>query len=205
MEKKKFYQKPWFLILVGLIVLAAIFGQDDKDKKEVVESKSEPKQEVAVSETKKETAKETIKETKKEVETVKETLSEQENNKMLVEKYSSSIKVISNDVLEKLYGKKVKFSMFDDRTVAIYSNEVVKDNEGNEFPISFTITGDSETKDGNILSHMMCLGFKNEEELKSYSWHLLEFLDTRTGEYRLFVPEEKSVLKSIMEATEGIE
>lgn len=71
MEKKKFYQKPWFLILVGFIVLAAIFGQDDKDKKEVVESKSEPKQEVAITETVKETEAEKVEDTKKEIELIK--------------------------------------------------------------------------------------------------------------------------------------
>jgi hypothetical protein len=126
-------------------------------------------------------------------------LTQEEINKQLVEDYQSNVKVCASNALEELYGKKIKFKLLDDRTVAVYSNDIVKTKDGIEIPYSFSITGKSETKTGDIISYMMCLGFKSEEDINRFNYVLLEYIDMRTGETVINVPEENSVIKTILD------
>lgn len=58
-QKQPFYKKKWFIVIVALIVIGAIFGPKDKDKKEAPEpAKVEEKQEKAKEEVKEEPKKE---------------------------------------------------------------------------------------------------------------------------------------------------
>lgn len=66
-QKQPFYKKKWFIVIAALIVIGAIFGPKDKDKKEAPEpAKVEEKQEEKKEEVKEE-PKEEAKEEKKEL------------------------------------------------------------------------------------------------------------------------------------------
>lgn len=67
-EKEPFYKKKWFIAIAALIIIGAIFGPKDKDKKETPEpAKVEEKQEEVKEEPKQEEVKEEPKEENKEL------------------------------------------------------------------------------------------------------------------------------------------
>lgn len=66
-QKQPFYKKKWFIVIAALIIIGAIFGPKDKDKKETPEpAKVEESQEEAKEENKQEEVKQDPKEEAKE-------------------------------------------------------------------------------------------------------------------------------------------
>ena len=83
-------------------------------------------------------------------------------------------------------------------TVAKYSDKPIKDQDGNEYPLSYMVSGQYEEKGtGALRDFVMCIAYKSEEDLNNYQGYCLQYINQDTNKYFNVVSKEDDILEKL--------
>lgn len=184
MEKKKpFYKKTWFKVVIGLFLLGTILSILDPKEKEETE-----KAEVTEQETEKT---EEITEENTELTT--------ENMADFISVNATYIQTMAQHFVEEKEMKSLKgLAPSTGWKVANYKKEPVTDADGNEYPISFIVSGRYEEKDnGQLNDFQMILGYKNEQDVEDQTSTLLQYINFTNGNEFTNISEEDNIMNFV--------
>ena len=103
---------------------------------------------------------------------------------------------------EKIEKQRMKgFAPSSDFTVAKYSNDPIKDQDGNEYPISYMVSGQYEEKgSGALRDFVMCIAYKSEEDLDNNgTGYCLQYLNQDTNKYFNNVAKEDDIFEKLQD------
>lgn len=121
-----------------------------------------------------------------------------EENKNFLDENKVYVQTASQSFVEDAEMKKIKgFAPSSSWQVSIYSNEEIKDLDGNSYPYSFRIAGRYEEKGtGNLYDFLMILAYKTESDIKNVKANCIQYLNTTNGNYyNNIVDEDNDLLK----------
>lgn len=180
---------------IGIIVFFILFGitipeEDDVEKAEIEnEEELEEKEESENEEEPKEK-----KEEKEEKEIDSQELLEETNFKV-------NIRTALNYFVEEY--EKQRIRKLDIKTTAVYSEDTVKDQAGNEFPYSFMASGRYEEKGtGALRDFVMTLGYSDDKALDKGNASCIQYINDDTGNYINVMDPEDDVILQMLEGEE---
>lgn len=80
-----------------------------------------------------------------------------------------------------------------------YSKDPVKDNSGNEYPISILVSGTFKAKDDTNGDFYIALGYKDDQEVKDQKPTILQYVNTTTGDTVSNIDPADDVLSQLMQ------
>lgn len=84
--------------------------------------------------------------------------------------------------------------------VVVYNSEPIKDLDGNEYPLSYMVSGQYEEKGtGALRDFMMCIGYKSKEDVENSTGYCLQYINQDTNKYYNNVAKEYDVLEKLKE------
>ena len=111
-------------------------------------------------------------------------------------------KVLAQTIIEeKIEKQRMKgFAPSHSFNVVVYNSEPIKDQDGNEYPLSYMVSGQYEEKGtGAIRDFMMCIGYKSKEDVDNYKGYCLQYINQDTNKYYNNVAKEYDVLEKLKE------
>ena len=165
------------LIIIVLVLVFALTQCGKSDKKE-----TEPAKNNAVAA-----------EQKKESEPEDDAKKQEENN-------ISTTKIVAQNLIEETIEKqRMKgFAPSSDFVVAKYSDKPIKDKDGNEYPISYMVTGKYEEKgSGAIRDFVICIAYKSQADLDNFNGYCLQYINQDTNKYFNVVAKENDILEKL--------
>lgn len=132
-------------------------------------------------------------EQKKESDPEDEAKKQEENN-------ISTTKVVAQKLIEETIEKqRMKgFAPSSGFVVAKYSDNPIKDQDGNEYPISYMVTGKYEEKgSGAIRDFVICIAYKSQADLDNFNGYCLQYINQDTNKYFNVVAKEDDVLEKL--------
>lgn len=102
---------------------------------------------------------------------------------------------------EKIEKQRMKgFAPSHSFNVVVYNSEPIKDQDGNEYPLSYMVSGQYEEKGtGAIRDFMMCIGYKSKEDVENSTGYCLQYINQDTNKYYNNVAKEYDVLEKLKE------
>lgn len=134
--------------------------------------------------------------------TEKQNNKEEKDSKKVEENNISATKVIAQDFIEKTIEKQrmAGFAPSADFNVVKYNSEPIKDEDGEEYPISYAVSGQYEEKgNGAIREFFMCIAYKSQEDVDNFRGYCLQYLNQDTGKYFSLIDKEYDVLEKLKE------
>ena len=87
-------------------------------------------------------------------------------------------------------------------SVVRYSNNPIKDQDGNEYPISYMVSGEYEEKgSGAIREFLMCIAYRSQTDVDNFNGYCLQYVNADTNKYFNIVAKEYDVLEKLYELT----
>lgn len=136
----------------------------------------------------------------------KQAISENKENEASKDKEydrKNTTKVIAQSIIEEQIEKqRMKgFAPSADFTVAKYSDEPIKDKDGNEYPVSYMVSGQYEEKgSGALRDFVMCIAYKSEEDLDNNgTGYCLQYLNQDTNKYFNNVAKEDDIFEKLQD------
>lgn len=130
-----------------------------------------------------------------------EAKSSQDSNKS--KKYDRELvtKTLAQSIIEeKIEKQRMKgFAPSSNFTVAKYSDKPIKDNDGNEYPISYMVSGQYEEKGtGALRDFVMCIAYKSEDDLDNKGYgYCLQYVNQDTNKYFNNVAKEDDIFEKL--------
>lgn len=112
----------------------------------------------------------------------------------------STTKVVAQELIEETIEKqRMKgFAPSSDFVVAKYSDKPIKDKDGNEYPISYMVSGKYEEKgSGAIRDFVICVAYKSQEDVENYNGYCLQYINQDTNKYFNVVAKENDILEKL--------
>lgn len=110
----------------------------------------------------------------------------------IAERYSSNIKANTVMNVENLQMIKIK-TLGNDSMVQEFSTVSVFDINGNEYPYTYFIHGQYETKQtGELFNYSMILGYKTKEDIENMSGTCLEYYNNTSGQTYSIIDDDES-------------
>lgn len=112
----------------------------------------------------------------------------------------STTKVVAQELIEETIEKqRMKgFAPSSDFVVAKYSDKPIKDKDGNEYPISYMVSGKFEEKgSGAIRDFVICVAYKSQEDVENYNGYCLQYINQDTNKYFNVVAKENDILEKL--------
>ena len=136
----------------------------------------------------------------------KQAISESKENEENKDKeYSRKLttQVLAQTIIEeKIEKQRMKgFAPSSDFTVVKYSDNPIKDKDGNEYPISYMVSGQYEEKgNGTLRDFVMCIAYKSEEDLDNNGiGSCLQYLNQDTNKYFNNVAKEDDIFEKLQD------
>lgn len=167
------------LVIIVLVLVFALTQCGKSDKKE-----TEPAKNNAVAA-----------EQKKESDPEDEAKKQEENNILATQ-------VVAQKLIEETIEKqRMKgFAPSSDFVVAKYSDNPIKDQDGNEYPISYMVTGKYEEKgSGAIRDFVICIAYKSQADIDNFHGYCLQYINQDTNKYFNIVAKEDDILEKLKE------
>lgn len=131
-----------------------------------------------------------------------ETKEEKNHNEEFMSKHEIEIKICAKNIIENEIEKhKMKgFSPISSFTAAIYDDKPVYDQQGEEYPLSFSVIGKYEEKGtGLIRDFNITLGYKDVQSIENFSGTVLQYLNEDTDKYYNIMDPESDLWLKLME------
>lgn len=114
----------------------------------------------------------------------------------------SHTKVVAQKLIEETIEKqRMKgFAPSSDFVVAKYSDKPIKDKDGNEYPISYMVTGKYEEKgSGAIRDFVICIAYKSQTDIDNFHGYCLQYINQDTNKYFNIISKEDDILEKLKE------
>lgn len=165
------------LVIIVLVLVFALTQCGKSDKKEI-----EPAKNNAVAA-----------EQKKESDPEDDAKKQEENNILATQV------VAQNLIEEKIEKQRMKgFAPSSDFVVAKYSDKPIKDQDGNEYPISYMVSGQYEEKgSGALRDFVICIAYKSQTDIDNFNGYCLQYINQDTNKYFNIVAKEDDILEKL--------
>ena len=109
--------------------------------------------------------------------------------------------VAQNLIEEKIEKQRMKgFAPSSDFVVAKYSDKPIKDQDGNEYPISYMVSGQYEEKgSGALRDFVICIAYKSQADIDDFNGYCLQYINQDTNKYFNIVAKEDDILEKLKE------
>ena len=92
------------------------------------------------------------------------------------------------------------FAPSSDFVVAKYSDKPIKDQDGNEYPISYMVSGQYEEKgSGALRDFVICIAYKSQDDIDNFNGYCLQYINQDTNKYFNIVAKEDDILEKLKE------
>ena len=209
-QKKPIYKRWWFWLLLIVIIGAVV------DNSEETKGDSKAKEKVTVEDDKNKAEEDKAEEDKADNEDEKEEVKKEEKVEkkenelsnlspydMLEEtKFIANTRVAAKYFIEEYDKQRIKSLRGDSiKSIAVFSEEPVKDKAGKEYPYSFILTGRyEEKKTGALKDFIMTLGYLDDESLDSGRASCLQYINDDNGQYINVIDPEDDALQKIIDS-----
>ena len=134
----------------------------------------------------------------------KEETNPEDEAKKQEENNISNTKVVAQKLIEeKIEKQRMKgFAPSSNFVVAKYSSNPIKDQDGNEYPISYMVSGQYEEKgNGALRDFVICIAYKSQQDVDNFNGYCLQYINQDTNKYFNVVAEEDDILEKLKDVT----